>query len=57
MLGGRPVIGWQLCFPLSLHADLLNFRLYEGSDLKTYLLMRWWGLDTLAVVGSARFAC
>ena len=32
---------WQLCFPLNLHAGGLDFRLYDGSDLKTYLLMRW----------------
>ena len=25
-----------------------DFRLYEGSDLKTYLLMRWWVPDALA---------
>ena len=25
------------------------FRLYDGSDLKTYLLMRWWGPDALVV--------
>ena len=30
-----------------------DFRLYDGSDLKTYLLMSWWGLDALAVVGPA----
>ena len=23
--------------------------LYDGSDLKTYLLVRWWGPDALAV--------
>ena len=33
--------GWQLCIPLSLHAGGPDFRLYDGSDLKTYLLMRW----------------
>ena len=27
----------------------MDFRLYDGSDLKTYLLMRWWGPDVLAV--------
>ena len=27
-----------------------DFRIYEGSDLKTYLLMRWLGIDALAVV-------
>ena len=49
MLGGQPHQGWQLCFPLQLHADGLDFRLYDGSDLKTYLLMRWEGPDALAV--------
>ena len=41
MLGGQPNHGWQLCFPLELHAGGSDFRLYDGSDLKTYLLMRW----------------
>ena len=27
-----------------------DFRLYDGSDLRTYLLMRWKGPDALAVV-------
>ena len=49
MLGGQPNHGWQLCFPLRLHASGSDFRLYDGSDLKTYLLMRWWGPDALAV--------
>ena len=49
MLGGQPNHGWQLCFPLQLHGGGLDFRLYDGSDLKTYLLMRWWGPDALAV--------
>ena len=30
-----------LCFPLYLHAGGLDLRLYDGSDLKTYLQMRW----------------
>ena len=38
MLGGQPNHGWQLCFPLKLHADGSDFRLYGGSDLKTYLI-------------------
>ena len=50
MLGGQPNHGWQLSFPLLLHAGGSNFRLYDGSDLKTYLLMRWYGPGTLAVV-------
>ena len=41
MLGSQPNHGWQLCFPLQLHAGGSDFRLYDGSDLKTYLLMRW----------------
>ena len=44
MLGSRPGLGMRLCFPLSLHASWLDFRLNEGSGLKTYLLMRWKGL-------------
>ena len=32
---------FQLCFPLSLHAHGSDFILYDGSDLKTYLLIRW----------------
>ena len=42
--------GWQLCFPLSLHAGGSDFRLYDGSDLNTYILIRWWGPVVLAVV-------
>ena len=41
ILGGRPNHVWQLYFPLLLHAGGLDFKLYDGSDLKTYLLMRW----------------
>ena len=50
MLGGQPNHSRQLCFPLKLHTDGSDFRLYNGSDLKTYLLMRWQGPDALAVV-------
>ena len=50
MLGGQPNHGWQLCFPLELHAGGSDFRLYDSSDLKTYLLMKWYGPDALAVV-------
>ena len=32
-----------------MHASGSDFRLYDGSDLKTYLLMRWQGPDALAV--------
>ena len=49
MLGGQSNHGWQICFPLKLHAGGSEFRLYDGSDLKTYLLMRWYGSDTLPV--------
>ena len=46
MLGGQPNHGWQLnCTP-----DGSDFRLYDGSDLKTYLLMRWQGPDASVVV-------
>ena len=33
----------QVSFPPNgfLHAGGSDFRLYDGSDLKTYLLMRW----------------
>ena len=49
MLGGQTNHGWQLCFPLELHTGGSDFRLYDGSDLKTYLKMRWSGPDDLAV--------
>ena len=52
MLGGQPNHIWQLCFPLSLRGS--DFRLYDGSDLKTYLLMRWEGPDALAVCRALR---
>ena len=45
MLGGKPNHNWQLCFGW-------DFRLYDGSDLKTYLFMTWYGHDALAVVRS-----
>ena len=51
MLGGQPNNGWQLCFPLYLHVGGSHFRLYDGSYLKTYLLIRWQEPDALAVVG------
>ena len=32
----------QICFPLfKLQTGGSGFRLFDGSDLKTYLLMRW----------------
>ena len=54
MLGGQPNHSWQLCFPLQLHAGGSDFRLYDCSDLKTDLLMRWWGPDALAVCQAHR---
>ena len=44
---------WHLCFPLSLYTSWLDFRLYEGSNLKTYLLIRCLGPNALAVAGPA----
>ena len=49
MLGGQPNHGWQLCFPLKLHAGGSDFRLYDSFNLRTYLLMRWKGPDALVV--------
>ena len=54
MLVGQPNHGWQLCFLLLLHASGSDFRLYNGSDLKTYLLMRWLGPDAFAVCRAHR---
>ena len=54
MLTGQPNHNWQLYFPLLLHPCGLDFRLYDGSDLKTYLLMRWKGPDALAVCQAHR---
>ena len=34
-----------------------DFRLYDGSELNTYLLMRWLGPDALAVVKPTGFTC
>ena len=48
MLGGQPNHGWRLCFPLRLYASGLDLRLYDGSDVKTYLLLL--ESDALAVV-------
>ena len=57
MLGGQPNHGWQLFFPLQLHAGGSDFRLFNGSDLTTYLLMRWYGPDALAVVRPTGVTC
>ena len=35
--GGQSNCDWQLCFPFKLHASESDFRLYDGSILKTYL--------------------
>ena len=35
------VNNFAFLFNLQLHAGGSDFRLYDGSDLKTYLLMRW----------------
>ena len=37
-----------------MHASGSDFRLCDGSNLKTYLLMRWNGSDALAVVMPSR---
>ena len=44
----------RIGFPLELHAGGSDFRLYDGSDLKTYLLMRWLVPDALAVCRAHR---
>ena len=49
MPGCQPNHGWQLCFPLQLHAGGSDFRLYDGSDLRTYLFDE--------MVGAACFGC
>ena len=53
MLGGQTNHGWQLLFPLQVHAGGSDSRLYDGSDLKAYLLMRWSGPAVSAVVRPA----
>ena len=54
MIGDQPYEAWQLCFPLYLHAGGSDFRLYDSSNSKTYLLMRWQGPDALAAVRPTR---
>ena len=54
MLGGRPGHGWQLCFPLWLHAGGSDFGLCGGSGLGTCLLMGWWRPGALAVCQACR---
>ena len=41
-------------FPLKLHAGGSDFIFCDGSNLNTYLLMRWRGPDVLAVVRPTR---
>ena len=43
-----------LYLKLVLFAGGSDFRLYDGFDLKTYLLMRWYGPDALAVCRAHR---
>ena len=47
----QPNHGWQLCFPLYLHAGGTDLSLYDGSDIKTYLYRRGLGPDLVSVVG------
>ena len=49
MLGGQPNHGWQLCFPLKLHAGGSDFRLYGKSGLKD--------LSIDKMVGACCFGC
>ena len=37
----NPITVHNFAFLFNLHASGSDFRLYGGSDLKTYLLMRW----------------
>ena len=55
MLGGQSDHGWQLCFSLKLHAGGLDFRHFDGSNLKTYLLMRCRGLMIWLLLGPPGF--
>ena len=54
VLGGPPGRDWRLWFPLWLRAGGSDFRLYDGSDLKTCLLVGWWGPGALAVCRALR---
>ena len=45
----NPITVGNLAFLFLFHAAGSDFRLYDLSDLKTYLLMRWQGPDALAV--------
>ena len=37
----NPIMVGNFAFSFKLHAGGSDFRLYDGSNLKTYLLMRW----------------
>ena len=41
MLGFWPSHGWWLCCLLLLHADGSGVRLYDGPDLKLFVLVGW----------------
>ena len=57
MLGSQPIDNCQLCFPLKMHASGSDLRLYDGSNLKAYLLMRGLGPDAVSVVSHTGFNC
>ena len=46
---GSPGVLLDCIDSLSLHAGESDYRLFDSSDLKTYILMRWYGPDDLAV--------
>ena len=54
MLDDQPNQVWKLCFSLYFQGGGSDFRLYGGSDLKTYLLTKWYGPDAFAVVRPTR---
>ena len=53
MLGGRPKSRLSTLLSSSIARSWVGLRLYDGFDLKTYLLMRWQWTDALAVVRPA----
>ena len=50
MLGGQPKSRLATLLSSSIARRGVGLRLYDGYDLKTYLLMRWQGTNPLAVV-------
>ena len=52
MLGVNPIMVGNFAF--LFNCTMSDFRIYDGSDLKTYLLISWWGPDALAVCGAHR---